>query len=165
MAQAEKAPPRKSTEADLRKARPIMKVMSRVNTWIFRLTGGAVGSRFPGSGAPVGLLVYTGRKTGQSRTTPLVYGLDGDRVILIASQGGMPKHPIWYHSLVANSEVTFQIGREVKNYTVRELSGEARLAAWKFPVAVHPDFDVYQQRTDRVIPVLALEPRVGERTP
>ena len=105
--QEEEEPPRKTTEADLRKARPIMKIMSRVNTWIFRLTRGAVGSRFPGSGAPVGLLVYTGRKTGQSRTVPLVYGLDGQRVILIASQGGMPKHPIWYHSLIVNPEVIF----------------------------------------------------------
>ncbi|MFP6639611.1 MAG: nitroreductase family deazaflavin-dependent oxidoreductase [Myxococcota bacterium] len=161
MPQKGKQPPRKTTEADLRKARPIMKIMSRVNTWIFRLTGGAVGSRFPGSGAPVGLLVYTGRKTRQSRTMPLVYGLDGDRVILIASQGGMPRHPIWYHSLVENPDVTFQIGRDVKAYTARELSGDARLEAWRFPAAVHSDFDVYQQRTDRVIPVIALEPRAS----
>ena len=132
---------KKSTESDLRKARPIMKIMSRVNVWIFRLSRGKIGARFPGSGAPVGLLEYRGRKSGRMRTMPLVFGLDGERVILIASQGGMPRHPIWYHSLSVNPEVTFQTSSGMNLYTVRELHGEEREEAWKFPLSVHPDFD------------------------
>ena len=146
-----------STEEEMRKAKPFLKLFSRLNVWVFRATGGRIGKRFPGGG-PVGLLTFTGRKTGKRRTIPLVYGLEGERVALIASQGGMPKHPIWYYSLVEQPEVEFQIGSDRRRYRCREVAGEEGERAWKSCTVHHPDFDEYAKRTDRVIPVFVLEP-------
>jgi deazaflavin-dependent oxidoreductase (nitroreductase family) len=86
--------------------------MSHANTWAYRATGGRLGGRFL-RGAPVMLLSTVGRKTGQHHTTPLLYLRDGDRVVTVASKGGMDHHPLWYHNLVANPDVEVQIGTAV----------------------------------------------------
>ena len=88
----------------------IIKKMSAANTWLYRKTGGRIGGKFL-NGAPVLLLTTTGRKSGQPRTTPLLYLADGDRVIVVASKGGLPTNPLWYLNLKADPNVTVQIGR------------------------------------------------------
>ena len=150
--------PRLLNEKDLRRAKPFMRVMSAANTWVFKLSGGRLGNRFL-RGAPVGLLTTVGRKSGQARTAPLIYGTDGERVILVASQGGMPRDPLWYRNLEANPEVEFQIGAELRKMLARRASADEKAAQWPRMVEIYPDYDDYQKRTERDIPVVILEPR------
>jgi deazaflavin-dependent oxidoreductase (nitroreductase family) len=149
---------RKSTEAELRRAKPFMRWMSAANVWVFRATGGRLGSRFPG-GAPVGLLITVGRKSGVRRTLPLIFLEDGGRIVLVASQGGLPKHPLWYRNLVENPQVEFQRrGSPAASYRARTASAEEKRALWPRLCAIYAPYESYQKRTDREIPVVVLEP-------
>ena len=114
-------------------------------------------ARFP-RGAPVCLVTTTGRKSGQSRTAPLLYLADGERVVLVASKGGMSKHPVWYLNLVANPRCTVEIGREKRAMRAHTASAEEKAALWPRLIAMYPDYDDYQSRTDREIPVVVLDP-------
>jgi deazaflavin-dependent oxidoreductase (nitroreductase family) len=149
---------RRSTEQELRRIKPFMKLMSVANTWIFRASGGRLGAKFIG-GAPVGLLTTTGRKSGAARTTPLIYLADGERIVLVASQGGMPRNPLWYDNLAANPEVAFRTPRGERRYRARTANGAEKAALWPRLVAIYRDYDDYQKRTDREIPVVVLDPR------
>ncbi|MFD3810101.1 nitroreductase family deazaflavin-dependent oxidoreductase [Rhodococcus sp. NPDC058639] len=141
---------------------PIMKWMSRVNVAAYRATGGRVGgkwrvgSAFPW-GIPVCLVTTTGRKTGQPRTAPLLFLEDGDKVVLVASQGGMAKHPLWFRNIQANPEVTVQIKSRVRKMHARVATDAERAEYWPRLVAMYPDFDNYQSWTDRVIPAVVCE--------
>ena len=135
-----------------------VRAMSAVNTWVFRVTGGRLGSRFL-RGAPVLLLTTTGAKSGVRRTTPLIYLADGPRVVLVASKGGMSHSPAWYHNLMASPECEVQIGSRTTRMLARRASGEEKATLWPKLVAVYRDYDDYQARTSRDIPVLILTPR------
>lgn len=135
-----------------------VKVMSKVNTWIYRLTGGRVGGRFFG-GAPVFLLTTIGRKSGEPRVAPLLYLDDGDRYVIVASKGGMSHHPLWYRNLVANPDVEVTIGTTTRRMTARTASPEEKEAYWPRLTAMYPDYASYQARTTRDIPVVVLSPR------
>jgi deazaflavin-dependent oxidoreductase (nitroreductase family) len=141
----------------------IMKLGSRLNVAIYRATGGRiggtwrVGSAFP-RGVPVCLLTTTGRKTGVPRTQPLLHLVDGDRVIVVASQGGLPKNPLWYLNIRANPEVTVQIRRDILRMRARVADPAERAELWPRLVAMYADFDQYQAWTDREIPVVICEP-------
>ena len=150
-------PVRRSTEAELRRIKPFMRLMSVANTWVFRASGGRIGAKFMG-GAPVGLLTTTGRKSGRSRTTPLIYLADGERIVLVASQGGMPRHPLWYDNLAAQPEVAFRTSKEERRYRAHTAAAAEKAALWPRLVAIYRDYDDYQKRTDREIPVVVLEP-------
>jgi deazaflavin-dependent oxidoreductase (nitroreductase family) len=139
-------------------ANPLIKAMSRLNTWAYRATNGRLGGRFRG-GAPVMLVTTTGRKTGRRVTLPLLYLRDGERVVTVASKGGMDHHPLWYRNMVANPEVDVQIGPETKAMRARTASVTEKTALWPRLVAMYPDYDAYQARTERDIPVVILEPR------
>ena len=151
----------RTSEQEFRRAKPIIKLMSKAQTWVYRASGGRLGNKFL-HGSPVGLLTTVGRKSGRKRTTPLIYipdGEDGEKVIVIASQGGMPRHPVWYLNIQANPDVEYQVGGEVREYRAREVEGEEKEACWRRAMEVYPDFDDYQLRTERTIPLLVLEPR------
>ena len=150
-------PIRRSTEAELRRMKPFMRLMSVANTWVFRASGGRIGAKFMG-GAPVGLLTTTGRKSGRSRTTPLIYLADGERIVLVASQGGMQRHPFWYDNLAAKPEVAFRTPKGKRRYRARTAAATEKAALWPRLVAIYRDYDDYQKRTDREIPVVVLEP-------
>ena len=135
-----------------------IKAMSKLNTWVYRLTGGRIGGRFPG-GAPVMLLTTIGRTSGEPRTAPLLYVEDGDRVITVASKGGMSHHPLWYRNLVANPDVEVEIGSEQRRMTARTATPEEKEAYWPKLTAMYPDYGTYQARTTREIPVVILSPR------
>ncbi len=131
-------------------------VTSKVDPWLLRKTGGRV-SALPGQ--PVLLLVHTGAKSGQRRETPLVYAVDGSNVVLIASKGGDPKHPAWYHNLVANPDCELVAKGRSGKYRAREATGEERSRLWALALDVYPGYATYQQRAGaRTIPVLVLEP-------
>lgn len=139
-------------------ANPIIRVMSRLNTWAYRLTGGRLGGTFL-RGAPVMLMTVTGRKTGRRLTVPLLYLADGRRVVTVASKGGMDHHPLWYHNLVAHPDVEVQIGSDVRPMRARTADDGERTRYWPKLVAIYRDYADYQARTERVIPVVVLEPR------
>lgn len=141
----------------------IIKTMSKANVAAYRWTGGLLGSKwrvgsaFPW-GVPVLLLTTIGRKSGQPRTTPLLFIEDGGDVIVVASQGGLPKDPLWYKNLVANPECEVQIKRRKMKMRARTASPEERERLWPRLVALYPDFASYATWTDRVIPVVICEP-------
>lgn len=131
-------------------------VTSKIDPWLLRKTDGRV-SALPGQ--PVLLLVHTGAKSGRRRETPLVYALDGPNVVLIASKGGDPKHPAWYHNLVANPDCELVARGRSGRYHAREAAGEERARLWALALDVYPGYATYQKRTGgRTIPVLVLEP-------
>lgn len=155
---ADKKTPRPFTAAEERIAKPIMRVMSLVNTWIYRISGGRVGGRWM-YGAPILLLTTVGRKSGQRRTTPLLYLDDGDRVILVGSQGGMSKDPLWVKNIAANPDVEVEVGSVKRSMRARRGSVEEKAHYWPALCRMYPDYADYQARTTREIPVLILEPR------
>jgi deazaflavin-dependent oxidoreductase (nitroreductase family) len=133
-----------------------MKWMGKGNTWIYRRTNGKLGGTI--QNAPVALLTTTGRKTGESRVSPLLYLREGDRVILGASRGGSDKHPLWYLNLKANPKVSVQIKDEVMSLTARDANDAERTEYWPKMVAMYPTFEDYKSWTDRVIPIVICDP-------
>lgn len=108
----------------------------------------------------MGLLTTIGAKSRQPRTTPLLYTADGESIILIASNGGQPRHPSWYYNLRANPEITFLRGGREQTYIAREVAGDERAALWRKAAALYPGYNVYQQRAgQRQIPVILLTPK------
>jgi deazaflavin-dependent oxidoreductase (nitroreductase family) len=121
------------------------------------LTNGRVGLFL---GQPVGLLETIGARSGQRRRTPLLYLDDGDRVVLVASKGGNPRHPAWFHNLKANPRVEFlRRGGHRGTYLAREASGTERVELWARVNDLYSGYDTYQTRTGgRRIPVVVLDP-------
>ena len=122
----------------------------------YRETGGEVGHIWK-EGAPTLLLTTTGRKSGEQRTTPLIYVRDGDDYVIVASQGGAPKHPNWYENLSQDPNVELQVLDDVFPARARTAHGEERERLWRRANEVWSHYDEYQQRTDREIPVVVLE--------
>ncbi|MFF2550196.1 nitroreductase family deazaflavin-dependent oxidoreductase [Nocardia sp. NPDC058058] len=118
----------------------------------FRANGGKVGGPFEGN-ANLVLITTTGAKSGRAVTSPLVYVSDGDRIVLIASNGGADKHPAWYHNLRANPELTVELGTETYTGKAEFASGEQRAELYDRMVAIMPQFDDYRRNTTREIPV------------
>jgi F420H(2)-dependent quinone reductase len=133
----------------------MLRVLGAIHVALYRLTGGKVGGRM--GRAPVLLLTATGRKSGKQRTIPLLYGRDGDNLVVIASVGGAPRHPAWYLNL-QGQEAEVQVGRERLKVRARDAEGEERERLWAQMVAVYPPYAEYQKKTTRRIPVVVLEP-------
>lgn len=131
--------------------------MTKANTWVYRATGGRVGGKFM-RGAPVCLITTIGRKSGQKRTVALIYLQEGEDVILVASKGGMEHHPQWYLNMEANPDVEVEIGTTITPMKARRASDEEKSAYWPKLVEIYPDYDDYQARTTRNIPVMVLSP-------
>jgi F420H(2)-dependent quinone reductase len=109
-------------------------------------------------GRPIIVLTSVGAKTGKLRKTALMRVEHDGRYAVVASMGGAPKHPVWYHNLKANPHVELQDGPIAQDYRARELAGSERDAWWARAVEAWPDYAKYQTRTDRLIPVFVLEP-------
>lgn len=106
---------------------------------------------------PVVLFTTTGAKSGQKRYVPLMRVEEGGRYAMVASKGGDPEHPAWYHNVKANPEVTVQDGDKVATMTARELDGAEREHWWALAVDAYPPYAEYQTKTDRLIPVFVVE--------
>jgi F420H(2)-dependent quinone reductase len=125
---------------------------------IYRATHGLVGHRFPGA-PPMLLLDHVGAKSGTRRTSPLVYGVDGRDLVLVASKGGYSKHPAWFHNLLANPDTTAQVGSRRVPVCARVADAQERKRLWPLMLKVYGGYADYQRRTEREIPVVILTPR------
>jgi F420H(2)-dependent quinone reductase len=125
---------------------------------IYRASHGLVGHRFPGV-PPMLLLDHVGAKSGRKRTSPLGYFTDGDDVVVIASKGGSPRNPAWFHNLRANPETEIQVGSERRPVRARVATPEERTRLWPKAVEAYGGYAGYQEKTERVIPLVILERR------
>lgn len=143
----------------------LLKYGSRVQVWSYRRTGGRIGGKWRiGAGfrkpVPVLLLEHVGRKSGRRFTTPLLYLVDGDALVVVASQGGLPRHPQWYRNLMASPETQVQVKRDVIEVRARDAGPDEKARLWPLLVDLYADFDTYQEWAgDREIPVVVLERR------
>jgi deazaflavin-dependent oxidoreductase (nitroreductase family) len=136
---------------------PDISLIGEEHVKVYRETNGEQG--YVWNGAPILLLTTTGRKSGESRTSALIFGRDGDDLLLVASQGGAPTHPNWYHNLSANPDVELQVQGDVFPATARTASDDEKTRLWSIMTEVWPNYDSYQERTDRQIPVVVLTPK------
>jgi deazaflavin-dependent oxidoreductase (nitroreductase family) len=136
--------------------------MSSPNDWNkkvieeFRASGGKVGGYF--EGRPVLLLHTTGAKTGQERVNPVAYVRDSGDLVVVASKGGAPTNPDWYHNLVANPKVTVEVGTDTYPAQATVTTEPERSRLYKLVIATHPGFAEYETKTTRKIPVMRLHP-------
>jgi deazaflavin-dependent oxidoreductase (nitroreductase family) len=126
----------------------------------FRANGGRVGGPF--EGAPLLLLTSIGAKSGEARTTPLMYLPDGERIVIFASKAGAPTNPAWYHNLLANPSATVEVGGDIFDVDVSVATGDERERLFSQQSAVMPQFADYAQKTTRQIPVVVLERAADE---
>ena len=127
------------------------------HTLLYRLTRGRVGGKF--RGAPIALVESVGRKSGKRRTHPLLCTEDGENLVVVASKGGVDRHPAWYHNLMASPETKANWYGDVREVRAREAEDSERERLWRQMVEVYPTYKGYQRRTERQIPVIVLEPR------
>lgn len=143
----------------------MIKLMSRAQVRVFRLTNGRVGNTWRiGAGfrkpVPTLLLDHTGRTSGRLFTTPLLYLLDGPNVIVVASQGGLPKNPQWYANLVATPDTEIHLpGERGRQVRARTAVGAERDRLWPLLLDLYADFAKYDAWSEREIPVVVLEPQ------
>jgi deazaflavin-dependent oxidoreductase (nitroreductase family) len=154
-----KSAPQPFTPQQERFAKPVIKAMSKINTVIYRLSGGRIGGKWM-YGAPIMLLTTVGRKSGEPRTTPLLYLKDGERVVTVASQGGMSKNPQWFLNIESNPKCEVEIGRVKRKMLGRRATPDEKVEHWSALTKMYPDYDDYQKRTERDIPVVILDPAV-----
>jgi deazaflavin-dependent oxidoreductase (nitroreductase family) len=143
----------------------VIKYMARAQVRVFKLTNGRVGSKWRiGAGfrkpVPTLLLDHVGRKSGTTFTTPLLYLEDGPNLVIVASQGGLPKDPQWYPNLVAHPDTTVRVRKVgVRRVRARTADADERAELWPRLVELYADFAKYAKWTDREIPIVLLEPR------
>ena len=123
----------------------------------YEATGGKIGHDW--NGAEVLILHTTGRKSGATRKLPLIYGRDGKNYLIVASKGGAPDNPGWYRNLIAHPDAAIQVHDEVIPVTARTATPEEKRRLWRIMTAQWPDYDQYQSRTKRDIPLVLLTPR------
>ena len=133
-----------------------MKVASVVHVFVYRLTGGRIGVRL--GKLPILLLTTTGRKTGKSRTMPLLYLRDGPDLVVVASKGGSIRHPEWFLNLQADRRVEVQVGRSKQAMIALETGKGEHDRLWPKAVRIWPGYAKYQASTPRLIPLVALRP-------
>ena len=121
----------------------------------FRANGGKVAGQF--EGAPMVLLHTVGARSGEERVNPLVYQADGDRIAIFGSKAGAPTHPAWYHNLLANPDVTVELGPDTVPMRARVAEPDERERIWSRQKEIMPGFADYEANTTRVIPVVFLE--------
>ena len=131
-------------------------VFSGLNVGLYRASGGRIGGRM--GRAPVLLLHHVGRRSGQRRVTPLLFLPDGERLVVVGSKGGAARHPAWYRNLLAHPETEVEVARRRVRVRAREASADERAALWPRLLDIYPSYGIYQDRTDRTLPVVVLEP-------
>lgn len=131
-------------------------LLNAEHTRRYQETDGEVGYLW--NGVPILLLTTTGRRTGEPRTIPLIFARDGEDYLVVASQGGAPRHPQWYLNLLADGQAEVQVKAEKLSVVARVASDDEKPRLWSIVTEAWPNYDVYQTRTDRPIPVVVLSP-------
>jgi deazaflavin-dependent oxidoreductase (nitroreductase family) len=139
---------------------PLIRRMMGAHTLVYRASGGLVGQYLPGA-PPMLLLDHVGAKSGKVRTSPLAYLEDGENLVIVASKGGYPKNPSWFYNLRAHPETTVRVGRERRAVRAKVADAGERERLWPMIVDLYGGYADYQERTDREIPLVILEPRSG----
>ena len=130
------------------------------HTALYRATGGRLGHKIPGVPGKMLLLDHKGAKSGTERTAPLLYFRDGEDLVIVASKGGFPKHPAWYHNLKANPDTTVQVASHQLPVHARVATPEERERLWTMAVKAYHGYEDYAARSKgREIPLVVLEPR------
>ncbi len=145
------------SQREFNRLRRMIKPLSGLNTFVYRLTGGRLMGTI--GGREVCLVTMTGAKSGKQRTVPLMYVPYEDGVIIVASLGGAPKHPVWYYNLVSNPDIEVQYRRRKLKLRARRVDADEKTRVWPTCVEHYPPYEDYQRRTDRDIPVFVCEPR------
>jgi deazaflavin-dependent oxidoreductase (nitroreductase family) len=135
---------------------PDLELVGEQHVERYRETNGEVG--YIWNGVPTLLLTTTGRKSGEARTNALIFGRDGDDYLVVASMGGAPSDPNWYRNLQAQPSAEIQVRADRIRVTSRTADDVEKARLWKIMTDGWPNYDVYQSRTDRVIPVVVLSP-------
>lgn len=133
-----------------------LKVYTRINVWVYRLSGGRLMNAV--NGDKICLITMTGAKSGKKRTIPLMYVPHGDKVILVASQGGAPKNPVWYYNLKVHPDIMVEQDGVHRALKARHVDPEEKAQLWPVCVEYYRPYDSYQRRTTRDIPVFLCEP-------
>ena len=133
----------------------VLKTFTKLNVLVYRLSGGRLMNTL--AGLPIILVKMTGAKSGKPRTIPLMYVPHDKGFILVASQGGAPKHPVWYYNLVKYPRVEITQGGKTSTLKARRVSDEEKAELWPTCVKYYPPYQQYQNRTDRNIPVFLCE--------
>ncbi|MBC9717627.1 nitroreductase family deazaflavin-dependent oxidoreductase [Streptomyces sp. TRM66268-LWL] len=142
---------------DTRYFEPMLKYVSRTQVALYRATDGRIGGTFK-DGQPICLLTTKGRKSGKLRTNALIYLPYGDSVVVVASKGGHPAHPLWYRNLVEEPRVLVRTGAHLRAMRARTADKDEREELWPRLVDLYREYDWYQAWTDREIPVVICEP-------
>jgi len=150
-------PPRYLDVAD--RIWPATRRFMGLHTRLYQLSDGRLGHKLPGVPGKMLLLDHVGAKSGKRRTSPLLYVRDGDNLVIVASKGGFPKNPAWFHNLMANPETTVQVGSQVLAVHARVARPEEREKLWAKAVAGYHGYEDYKVRAGREIPLVVLEPR------
>jgi deazaflavin-dependent oxidoreductase (nitroreductase family) len=137
---------------------PLLRRLTGAHTWLYRTSDGLVGHRLPWL-PPMLLLDHVGAKSDVKRTTPLAYVDDGSDVVIVASKGGNPRHPAWYHNLRAHPDTAVQIGSERRDVHARVATPRERERLWPRAIETYGGYRGYQERATREIPLVILEPR------
>jgi deazaflavin-dependent oxidoreductase (nitroreductase family) len=130
----------------------ILRIVTAANVLVFKASKGRLWKKFIG-GFPICIVETKGRKTGKTRDIALIHLPIGDDVLLVASQGGMERHPVWYHNVMAEPNVRVTVGGTTTPMRARLVDPEEKASLWPHLLSLYPDFDQYQARTDRDIPV------------
>jgi F420H(2)-dependent quinone reductase len=146
---------KKSTEREERSINVIIRLLSKIDGWMMRHAK----LRLLARSAPALLLTTIGRKSGQPRTTPVLYLREGTAIVVVASKGGMPNHPLWYLNLAANPHVEVEVDGQKMAMLARQATEEEKQRLWPKLLEMYPDFATYQARTQRDIPVIFLLPK------
>ena len=128
---------------------------------LYESSGGTEGTTLRDTGIPVVVVTNLGASSGKVRKTPVMRVEHDGKYAMVASKGGAPEHPLWYHNIRANPRVELQDGPDKRDMSAREVSGAERAEWWDRAVAVFPNYAEYQQKTTREIPVFVLEPVAG----
>ncbi len=145
----------------------VRKSMSNPNDWNtgiiaeFRKNHGKVGGHF--EGAPLLILHHKGARSGKARLNPMMYLKDGDRYLVFASKGGADSNPDWYFNIKAHPEAQIEVGDDTINVLAEEITGSERNMLYKRQASLYPGFAQYQEKTKRIIPVIALVPKSSEK--
>lgn len=140
---------------------PLVTTVTKAHVALYRRTGGRIGHSIPGMPTML-LLDHVGARSGRERTTPLLYVADGDDLVIVASYGGHPRHPAWYHNLRAHPDSTVQVRDEVRPVRARVADDAERTRLWPLALATYSPYAGYQRRADeagRTIPFVVLERR------